>query len=157
MSTTNRTLWTGLNPIRRHSAFLSRFQPPSPHPHPSVEFVPDILEHWNWRADSLYSVSQNLRFSNPNNMKWRHDDVIAFFSQSVYKTCQRQLTALKLSRLTAYLKFHKICKFYTMWQEMMSWRCRYQKQWKTMENADLRGTKQNVYHSKAFVESYPKK
>ena len=33
------------------------------------------------------------------------------FSQSVYKTCQRQPTALKLSRLIVYSKFHKICQF----------------------------------------------
>ena len=33
------------------------------------------------------------------------------FSQSVCKTCQRQPTALKLSRLIVYPKFHKICQF----------------------------------------------
>ena len=33
------------------------------------------------------------------------------FSQSVHKTCQRQVTALKFCRLIVYLKFHKICKF----------------------------------------------
>ena len=33
------------------------------------------------------------------------------FSQSVYKMCQRQPTALKLSRLIVCSKFHKICQF----------------------------------------------
>ena len=62
------------------------------------------------RSDNLY-FSQNLRFSNPNNMKWRHDDIIIVFSLSVYKMFQRQPTALKLGKLIAYSKFHKICKF----------------------------------------------
>ena len=62
------------------------------------------------RSDNLHSVSQNLRFSNPKSMKWHDDDVI-IFSQPVYKTCQRQPTALKLGRLIVYSKFHKICKF----------------------------------------------
>ena len=33
------------------------------------------------------------------------------FSESVYKTCQKQPTALKLCRLIVYSKFYKICKF----------------------------------------------
>ena len=33
------------------------------------------------------------------------------FTESVYKTCQRQPTELKLGRLIAHLKFHKISKF----------------------------------------------
>ena len=33
------------------------------------------------------------------------------FSQSVYKTCQRQPTALKLCRLIVYSQFHKMWKF----------------------------------------------
>ena len=32
-------------------------------------------------------------------------------SESVYKTCQQQPTELKLSKLIAHWKFHKICKF----------------------------------------------
>ena len=63
------------------------------------------------RGDNLYSVAENLRFSNPNNIKLCHDNVIIVFSQSVYKTCQRPPTALKLGRLIVYSKFHKICKF----------------------------------------------
>ena len=52
----------------------------------------------------------HLRFSNPNNMKRCHD-VIIMFSESVYKTCQRQLTESKLGKLLVHSKFHKICKF----------------------------------------------
>ena len=33
------------------------------------------------------------------------------FYESVYKTCQQQLTELKLGKLIAHSKFHKICKF----------------------------------------------
>ena len=33
------------------------------------------------------------------------------FSESVYKTCQRQPTELKLGKMVAHSKFHKICKF----------------------------------------------
>ena len=33
------------------------------------------------------------------------------FSESVYKTCQWQPTELKLGKLIAHVKFHKICKF----------------------------------------------
>ena len=44
-------------------------------------------------------------------MKWRHDDVIIVFSESVYKTCQRQPTELKLGKLIVHWKLHKICKF----------------------------------------------
>ena len=44
-------------------------------------------------------------------MKRRHDDVIIVFSESVHKTCQRQPTELKLSKLVVHSKFHKICKF----------------------------------------------
>ena len=33
------------------------------------------------------------------------------FSESVYKTCQWQPTELKLGKLIAHSKFHKICKF----------------------------------------------
>ena len=62
-------------------------------------------------ADSLYPVPYNLRFLNPNNMKWCHDDVIIVFSQSVHKTCQKEPTALKLCRLIVSPKFPKICKF----------------------------------------------
>ena len=70
----------------------------------SIKYDPD-------QSRDLKLVAQNLRFSNPNNSKWRHDDVIIVFSQSVYKICQRQPTALKLGGLIVYSKFHKICKF----------------------------------------------
>ena len=33
------------------------------------------------------------------------------FSESVYETCQRQPTELKLVKLIVHSKFHKICKF----------------------------------------------
>ena len=33
------------------------------------------------------------------------------FYESVYKTCQRQSTELKLGKLIAQSKLHKICKF----------------------------------------------
>ena len=90
------------------------------------------------RGDSLHSVSQNLRFSNPNNMKWCNDDVIIVLSQSVYKTCQRQPTALKLGRLIVYSKFHKIYKFeiHVTRNDVITKNNR--KQW---ENANLRRTK----------------
>ena len=57
-----------------------------------VFFLLSTKRFETWNADRLYSVSQNLRFSNPNNMKGRHDDVIIVFSPSVYKTCQGQPT-----------------------------------------------------------------
>ena len=53
------------------------------------------------------SDSQNMQISNPNNMKWRHNDVIIVFSNSSLK----QPATLKLPRLKAYIKFHKIWKF----------------------------------------------
>ena len=53
-------------------------------------------------------------------------------------------------------KFHKICKFenhVTRNDVIMSLPKTIQEQW---ENTDLRGTRQNIYHSKGFNESYPK-
>ena len=78
-------------------------------------------------------------------MKWRHNDVIIVFSQSVYKTCQRQPTALKLGRLVVYPKFHKICKFenHVTRNDVIT-----ESNGKQWENTDLRRTKQNIYHSK---------
>ena len=38
------------------------------------------------------------------------------FSESVYKTCQRQLTELKLGKLIVHSKFHKICKYDKKWR-----------------------------------------
>ena len=77
----------------------------------------------------------------------------SLFSQSVYKMCQRQPTALKLGRLIVYSKFQKICKFenHVARNDVITKNNR--KQW---ENADLRRTKQNIYHSKGIDESYPK-
>ena len=75
------------------------------------------------------------------------------FSESVYKTCQRQSAELKLGKLIAHLQFHKICKFenhVTRNDVIMT------SLPKTMENADLRETKQIVYYSKGIDESYPK-
>ena len=73
------------------------------------------------------------------------------FSESVYKTCQRQPTELKLDKLIFHLKFHKICKFenhVTRNDVIMT------SLPKTMEN--LRETKQIIYHSKGTDESHPK-
>ena len=86
-------------------------------------------------------------------MKWRHDDVIIVFSESVYKTCQRQPIELKLGKLIVHSKFHKICKFenhVTRNDVIMTLSPI------TMENVDLRETKQIIYHSKGIDESYPK-
>ena len=70
------------------------------------------------------------------------------FSESVHKTCQRQPTELKLSKLIV-----KICKFENHVTRkditMMSLP-------KTMENTDLRETKQIIHQSKGIDESYPK-
>ena len=75
----------------------------------------------------------------------------------VYKTCQRQPTALQLGRLIVYSKFYQICKFgyYVTTNDiiMMPLPKTKEEQW---ENADLCGTKQNIYYSKGFDESYPK-
>ena len=75
------------------------------------------------------------------------------FSEFVYKTCQGQPTELKLDRLIVHSKFHKICKFENHLTRndviMISLP-------KTVENADLRETKQIIYHSKGIDESYPK-
>ena len=75
------------------------------------------------------------------------------FYESVYKTCQQQPTELKLGKLIVHSKFHKIRKFenhVTRNNVIMT------SLPKTMENADLRETKQIIYHSKAIDESYPK-
>ena len=82
-------------------------------------------------------------------MKLRHDDVIIVFYESVYKTCQGQPTELKLGKLIVHSKFHKICKFenHVTRNDVIT---------KTMENADLRETKQIIHHSKGIDESYPK-
>ena len=74
------------------------------------------------------------------------------FYEPVYKTCQRQPTELKLGKLIVQSKFHKICKFeshVTRNDVIMT------SLPKTMENADLRETKQIIYHSKGIDESYP--
>ena len=44
-------------------------------------------------------------------MKWRHDDVIIAFFESVYKTCQQQPTELKFGKPIAHPNFHEMCKF----------------------------------------------
>ena len=75
------------------------------------------------------------------------------FSESVCKTCQRQSTELKLSKLIVHSKVHKICKFenhVTRNDVIMT------SLPKTMENADFHETKQVIYHSKGIDESYPK-
>ena len=75
------------------------------------------------------------------------------FSESVYKTCQWKPKELKLGKLMAHSKFHKICKFdnhVTRNDVIMT------SLPKTMENADLHKTKQIIYHSKGIDESYPK-
>ena len=75
------------------------------------------------------------------------------FSESVYKTCQRQPTELKLGKLIAHLKFHKICEFenHVTKSDMIMASLP-----KAMENRDLHKTKQIIYHSKGIDESYPK-
>ena len=60
---------------------------------------------------------------------------------------------MKLSKLIAHAKFHKICKFenhVTINDVIMT---SLPKQWK---NADLCETKQIIHHSKGIDESYPK-
>ena len=44
-------------------------------------------------------------------MRWRHDDVIIVFTESVNKTCQWQPIELKLGNLIVHSKFNKICRF----------------------------------------------
>ena len=70
------------------------------------------------------------------------------FYESVYETCQRQPTELKLGKLILHSKFHKICKFenhVTRNDVIMT------SLPKTMEKS-----KQIIYHSKGIDESYPK-
>ena len=74
-------------------------------------------------------------------------------SESVSKTCQRQPRELKLRMLIAHLKFDKICKLENHVTKNDVIMTSNQKQWK---NADLRKTKQIIYHSKGIDESYPK-
>ena len=67
------------------------------------------------------------------------------FYGSVHKTQQQQPTELKLLKLIVHLKVHKICKFenhVTINDVLMT------SLPKTMGNADLRKTKQIIYHSK---------
>ena len=47
-------------------------------------------------------------------MKCRHDDVTIVFYESVYKTCQRQPTELKLSKLIAHSSSTKYANLKTM-------------------------------------------
>ena len=79
------------------------------------------------------------------------------FSESVYKTSQRQPTELKLGKLMVHSKFHKICKFENHVTRndviMTSLPKTMEKQW---GNADLHETKQIIYHSKCIDENYPK-
>ena len=86
-------------------------------------------------------------------MKWRHDDVIIVFSESVYKTCQRQPTELKLGRLIVHSKFHKICKFenHVTRNDIIMTSLP-----KTMEKCGPPWNQQIIYHSKGIDESYPK-
>ena len=74
------------------------------------------------------------------------------FYESVYKTCQRQPTELKLGKLIIHPKFHRICQFenhVTRNDAIMT------SLPKTIEKCGLRETKQIIYHSKGIVESYP--
>ena len=66
---------------------------------------------------------------------WRHH----CFSESVYKTCHRRPTELKLGKLIVHSKFHKICKFENHVTRNDVIMTSLPKQWK---NADLRETKQ---------------
>ena len=79
------------------------------------------------------------------------------FSKSVYKTCQRQPTELKLGKLIVYSKLHKICKFVNHVTRndiiMASLPKIMGKQW---GNVDLCETNQIIYHSKGIDESNPK-
>ena len=75
------------------------------------------------------------------------------FYESVYKTCQRQATELKLGKLIVHSKFHKICKcenHVTRNDVIMT------SLPKTMEKCGPRETKQIIHHSKGIDESYPK-
>ena len=75
------------------------------------------------------------------------------FSGPVYKTCQCQLTELKLGKLIAHSKFHQICKFenHVTRNDIIMTSLP-----KTMKNGDLHKTKQIIYHSEGIDESYPK-
>ena len=79
------------------------------------------------------------------------------FSESVYKTCQKQPTELKLRKLIVQPMFHKISKFenhvtrndviITSLPKTME---------KQLGNANLPETTQIINHSKGINESYPK-
>ena len=79
------------------------------------------------------------------------------FSESVYKTCQRQSTELKLGKLIIHSNLHKITKFENHVTRndviMTSLPKTMEKQW---GNADLRISKQIICHSKGIDESLPK-
>ena len=75
------------------------------------------------------------------------------FSESVYKTCQRQPKELKLGKLIVHSKFHKICKFENQATRNDTIT---KNNGKTTGNADLRETKQIIYHSKGIDEIYRK-
>ena len=79
------------------------------------------------------------------------------FSESIYKTCQRQPTELELGKPIVHPKFYKICQFENNVTRndviMMSLPKNNEKPW---GNADLRETKQVIYQSKDIDESYPK-
>ena len=75
------------------------------------------------------------------------------FSESVYKTCQRQGTELKLGKMIAHSRFHRICKFenhVTRNNVIMT------SLPKTMEKCGPPRNQQIIYHSKGIDESYPK-
>ena len=76
-----------------------------------------------------------------------------WFSESVYKTCQRQPTEFKLGKLIVHSKLHKICKFenhVTRNDVIMTLL-------KTMEKCGPPRNQTNyIYHSKGIDEGYPK-
>ena len=76
------------------------------------------------------------------------------FPESVYETCQRQSTELKLGKLIVHAKFHKICKFenHVTRNEVIMTSLP-----KTMGKCGPPRNQTNyIYHSKCIDESYPK-
>ena len=103
-----------------------------------------------WRDDSLYRVLKKSHIFKSQQLEMTSS---LCFYESVYKTCQRQLTELNLGERIVHSTFHKICKFENHVTRNDVIMTSLLKQWK---NADLRETKQIIYHSKGIDESYPK-
>ena len=77
------------------------------------------------------------------------------FSESIYKTCQRQPTELKLGKLILHSKFHRIRKFENHGTRNDVIMTSLPKQWKTMRKCGPPRNQTNYISFERYDESYP--